>query len=264
LAWILPDPQITSHADNSTEGFHLSQIVALDKPVSSWAPEELGFTRSTIAAVALVALIGGISYWAAVTLVPKPLPAPIQVTQAQLAALPPPPPPPKPLIHQKPPVITKPPPVQSRITIAVKTPPHPIVPPVHHIVIQHPSQVSHPAQPPAPIAPAAPKSPTAPPSPSANGIPAYGSEVHDIIQANQSVPPALAELGISGTAVIQLVISPSGQVISAKILQSSGNAVIDQVALDHAEHAHFDPFTPDMPDQPWTFTVPVNIQPQND
>lgn len=223
---------------------------------SPWAPRELGVPRAASAAISLVALLSlGLSL-AYKDFMPKPPVPAIQVTQAQLTQLPTPTPPPPPKVvpppKPLPAVIPKPPPVASRIVVATTPPPRHLFKPIPHPVVSHqppsPVPVTHPV-PPQPAAPVVPTS----------GIPIYGSQMHAILQANQDVPPALAQLGISGTAMVEITVAPDGHVLSAKIVTSSGNPLIDQTALDHALHASFGAFNAQMPSTPLQYTVPVEI-----
>jgi TonB family protein len=75
------------------------------------------------------------------------------------------------------------------------------------------------------------------------------------------VPPVLAQEGISGTAVIEILVAPNGHVISAKVHTSSGISLIDQVALQHAQSAVFPPFNDEMPQVTRAFLIPIEIQP---
>lgn len=241
-------------------------------PFNSWEPKEFGIPRATAVAIALVVLISGFCYWATIVLAPKPPIQAIQVTQAQLVSLPaptPPPPPPKVIPPPKPlpAIIPKPLPVPSRIVVATKPPPpvRHIYKPVAHPVVTHqpapPMPVAHPAPPQsAPVSHAAPAQPAGPPT---SGIPIYGSEMHNILEQNQNVPAALAELGVSGTALVEITVAPDGHVISVKLIRSGGNSLIDQTALDHALHATFPPFSSDMPSSSLSFVVPVDIEPQS-
>jgi protein TonB len=88
--------------------------------------------------------------------------------------------------------------------------------------------------------------------------------MHAILEQNTNVPQALATLGISGTALVQVTVAPDGHVLAAKIVRSSGISLIDQTALAHALEAHFGAFSADMPQSALTFTVPVNIAPADD
>jgi protein TonB len=106
----------------------------------------------------------------------------------------------------------------------------------------------------------------APPQPAAqpiSGLPIYGAQMHTVLQANQDVPPSLAQLGISGTAYVQIIVAPDGHPVSAKIYRSSGNALIDQTALQHAMQANYGAFNAQMPIIAQTFIIPVDIQPQD-
>ncbi|HTQ70876.1 MAG TPA: TonB family protein [Acidocella sp.] len=234
-----------------------------------WDAPELGLPKATFIAIVLVALICALLFAAALGLKPKAPPPAIQVTQATLTSLPQPTPPPKVVPPPKPipAVIPKPPPVPSKIVVATKPPP-----PVRHVMKQPPPKpVMHhteaptkpiPPQPAAPVSAAAPAAHPAPPAAApTSGIGPYGAAMHSIIQANQNVPPALAQLGISGTAVIKIEVAPSGQVIGASVVRSSGNPLIDQTALEHARDAHFPPFNNEMPGAALTFEVPVQIMP---
>jgi protein TonB len=118
-----------------------------------------------------------------------------------------------------------------------------------------PPAVPAPAPAPRPVAPAAPT----------NGIPVYGEQIYSIIQSNQNVPAILSEMGLSGTAVIEIVVAPNGKVLSARVAKSSGVPIIDATALDHARNAQLPPFNSEMPDRPRAFLVPIAIEPgQND
>ncbi len=77
--------------------------------------------------------------------------------------------------------------------------------------------------------------------------------------ADQSVPPALAQLGVSGTCLIRITVAPDGSVISASIARSSGIPLIDQTALQHAMQAHLSAFNSQMPNTPQEFLIPVEI-----
>ena len=216
----------------------------------------------------------------------QPVPPPIQVIQVTLTQLPKPAPPasPKPVQPPKPvpapivpplplpppkpvpAVIPKPPPVPSHVPVATeRLPPPPPSPPVRHVAkpAPHPLSQPRPIAPPHPVyqpspapPPAAPTLPAAPTS----GIPVYGRQIYEIIQANQNVPDALAELGLSGMAVIEIVVAPSGKVLSARVDKSSGVPVINSTALAHARDAQLPPFNHDMPDRPHAFLVPIRIQ----
>jgi protein TonB len=235
----------------------------------TWEPKELGLPRATALAIILVALIGGFCYVAAEDLAPPKQPQVIQVTQAQLVQLPvpkPPPPPPPPPPKVVPPpkplpvVVPKPPPIPSKIVVATKPPPpvHHIFKPVHKVI----PRIQPPAPPPVTQPPPTP-APPQPPVERTDGEAAYGSTMHAIIQSNQDVPQALAQLGVSGTAIIRVEVAPNGHVVSAEVIRSSGVPLIDSTALDHVRSASFPPFNQNMPGETVAFTVPVEIDGEN-
>jgi protein TonB len=212
-------------------------------------------------ALLLFAVVAAICLYAMNNIIPPKQPEVIQITQAQLTAVPvpkpPPPPPPKVVPPPKPLPVTipKPPPIPSKIVVATKPPP-----PVHHVIKHIPKPIPHVEQPtPPPVV--QPPTPTPPQvaAPRTDGIGPYGSAMHSIIEQNQDVPPALAQLGVSGTAVVSVEVAPDGSVVSASIVRSSGVSLIDETALDHVRSAHFPPFNADMPNQTQRFTVPVEI-----
>jgi len=238
----------------------LHQNAAQAGPFPPWAPKELGLTKATLLSLFLVAVILAFCLYASGVLPPPPPPAAIQVTQAQLVTLPTPTPPPPPKVipppKPLPAIIPKPPPIPSKIQVATKRPP-----PVHHVYkpVPHPV-VTHTPPPPVPAQKPAPPQPAAQPT---SGLPIYGAQMHSILEANQNVPPALAQLGISGTAYVEIVVAPDGHAISAKIYRSSGNPLIDQTALQHALAANYGAFNAQMPRSAQAFIVPIEIQPQD-
>ncbi len=236
------------------------QTAAPAAPMTPWEPKELGPVKSAALAILLVVVIIAFCLYASGVLPPPPPPAAIQVTQAQLVTLPTPTPPPPPKVipppKPLPAVIPKPIPVPSKIVVATKPPP-----PVHHIYkpVPHPV-VTHTPPPPVPEKQPAPPQAAAQPT---SGLPIYGAQMHAILEQNQNVPPALAQLGISGTAYVEIVVAPDGHAISAKIYRSSGNGLIDQTALQHALAANYGAFNAQMPTSNQAFIVPIDIQPQD-
>jgi protein TonB len=240
-------------------------------------------------AILLVGVITAAGVWLSVSFGPKPESPAIQAMQVSLAQLPkpappappvskpippPPPVPPQPAPPPKPvpAVIPKPPPVPSHVPVETRKPPPP-PPPVPHVSrpVPHPPHppyrrppVRRPAAPPAaPAAPRAAPTPAAPVVPT-SGIPVYGERVYEIIQADQNVPQVLSEMGLSGRAVIEIVVAPSGKILSARVYKSSGVPIIDATALEHARDAQLPPFNNRMPNQPHAFLVPIQIQAAND
>ncbi len=66
---------------------------------------------------------------------------------------------------------------------------------------------------------------------------------------------------LSGAAIIKAVIAPNGQLMSPRILRSSGNALVDKSALAAVQRGGFRPFGANMPATPITITVPIEIKP---
>jgi protein TonB len=244
-----------------SKGFSLYPDALPAGPFRHWEPKELGLPKAAAVSVLLVVAIVAFCLFASGVLPPPPPPPAIQVTQAQLVQLPaptPPPPPPKVIPPPKPlpAIIPKPIPVPSKIVVATKPPP-----PVKRIYKPVPKPVvTHQPAPPVPVKTPTPPQPVAQPT---SGLPIYGAQMHSILEANQDVPQALATLGISGVAYVEIVVAPDGHVISAKISRSSGNGLIDQTALQHAMEAHFSPFNAQMPTTPQAFVIPIDIQPQD-
>ncbi len=239
--------------------------------LSPWQPDELGLPKATALALLLVALIGGFCIVTMVILRPPVQPVVVQITQAQLTTLPQPTPPPPPKVipppKPLPAVIPKPPPVQSRIVVATKPPPpvRHVYKPVPHPVVNHltakPLAKPLPPVPQAPAAPATPAPAPAAPAARTDGIPIYGAQMRSIIEANHNVPQALAQLGLSGEVVVSVVVAPDGHVISASVVHSSGNPLIDQTAVQHTLEASFAAFNADMPAVNTTFVLHIDVQP---
>jgi len=49
-------------------------------------------------------------------------------------------------------------------------------------------------------------------------------------------PPEAVALGLEGEVILLLILSDSGQLVSAAVARSSGHALLDQAALDAARH----------------------------
>ena len=54
-------------------------------------------------------------------------------------------------------------------------------------------------------------------------------------------PDMAKEQGIQGTCIVEVVISTNGQVLSAKVFQSSGNALLDAEAIKAAKRSGYKP-----------------------
>jgi TonB family protein len=67
----------------------------------------------------------------------------------------------------------------------------------------------------------------------------YDKAVTDAIAQNTKMPPGMWALGLSGVVHIDLILAPSGQIISADVSQSSGTGGLDDLALQQVENTHF-------------------------
>jgi len=234
----------------------------------NWEPRELGLPRATLVAILLAGVVISFCVWISLPSGQKSVSQAMRVTLTELPQPAPPPMPKAPLPSKPVPnVIPKPPPVPSHIAVATQPPSvRYISKRVRHPVIRHmpsrerssapvnkaPPPISAPVRA-APVA-AAPAAPT-------RGIQSYAAQMYTIIEADQTVPFILAQMGATGTAVIEIEVAPDGQVISAHVAKSSGIPLIDATALNHARNAHLPPFNDEMLDQPHAFLVLINIQP---
>ncbi|HQT68555.1 MAG: hypothetical protein B7Z78_10215 [Rhodospirillales bacterium 20-60-12] len=224
-----------------------------------WKPEEMGLPRATAATLVIIAVTGALMYGAIQVFPQAPPKPPLNVTEVKMVTLaqpkppPPPPPPPKVVPPKLEPIpIPKPPPIPSRIVVPTKPPPKPVI---HRVVPKPPPPVVQ-----APVV----NTPPPPPQPAVqntSGIPAYAAGMHDMIENNITIPPALASLGLSGTATIQAKVDPNGHVEWAKVIKSSGNPLIDKAALDGVLGHPYRPFTSNMPTIPAIITVAIEIDP---
>ncbi|CDQ11181.1 Putative TonB family protein [Acidithiobacillus ferrivorans] len=229
----------------------------------SWAPQRPKghFGRALlIGAVLEVVLVGGLILGSSNAPPPKPMVKKIIAIHMVQPAPPKPkpvPPPPKPVVHPKP---------------VPKPLPHPI--PQPKPVVQHvPAPKPLMAKTPLPTAPVVPPSPpvTTPPPPPPPPPPApsmaareaavdqYAGIVRARVQADAHVPEAVRLMHLSGTAVITFRLTPSGQLLWAKIAQSSGVGPIDKAALKSVEEGAYPPFTKNMPKHASNFNVEVHL-----
>jgi len=202
-------------------------------------------------------MIGGLIYSnlsQPVTVQPKPKIMAIHMIKPAPPKPKPVPPPPKPVAHPKP--IPKP-------------VPRPIPRPIPHPVIHHPLPPKPLlAKTPAPRAPVytPPVTPPPPPTPAAPSpaarqaaLDAYAAMIRARVQADTRVPESVRLMHLSGTATVTFRLTPSGQLLWAKITGSSGIGVINRAALKSVRDANYPPFTKKMPKQPTDFTVLVHL-----
>ena len=221
-------------------------------------------------AIADLVLIGGL-VWYGETHVTPPPPVKKQVMTVQMVTLPPPPKPmppkpvvkptppkplpPKPVIHHTPP----PPPPAPHPKMVVPPKPLPPTPPAPPVKVAPPKPVPKPVTPPPPPAP--------PPLSSAEKADLMGQYVaalRPIIQSQLRVPAELRSMGVSGTATIEFEVSPTGQVLWAKVLKPSPLGAVNRAALAAIRSGNFPPFLKKMPKQNTVFEIPIEVGANSD
>lgn len=211
-------------------------------------------------------LVGGLLWLGAHIPAPKPLPVEKKIIAVHMVqpapSLPKPvPPAPKPVVQPKP--LPKPVPK----AIVHRPTPKPVL---------HPTPAPKPllAKTPAPTAPvytppvATPPAPPPPPAPSPatqqDAIASYAALLRARVQADTRVPEAVRLMHTSGTAVISFRLTPSGQLLSARVAQSSGVDPIDRAALQAVQGGSYPPFTKNMPTHAMAFAVQVHLSAHQD
>ena len=169
--------------------------------------------------------------------VPKPLPKPV---------------PPKPVMHQ----VTPPPPrPHPKVVIPPKPASTPPAPPVKQVT--PPKPVPMPAPKPVVTPPPAPPPMSAQQTASMMGR--YVGMVRPIIQQSLRVPAELRAMGLSGKATVEFEISPSGQLLWAKIIKPSPLGAVNRAALAAIQKGGFPPFLKKMPKQNTVFQIDVKV-----
>ncbi|BBF65783.1 energy transducer TonB [Acidithiobacillus sp. 'AMD consortium'] len=170
--------------------------------------------------------------------VPKPLPKPV---------------PPKPVVHHVPPPPPRP---HPKVVIPPKQPaPTPPAPPVKQVT--PPKPVPMPAPKPVVTPPPAPPPMSAQQTASMMGR--YVGMVRPIIQQSLRVPAELRAMGLSGKATVEFEISPSGQLLWAKIIKPSPLGAVNRAALAAIQKGGFPPFLKKMPKQNTVFQIDVKV-----
>ena len=93
-----------------------------------------------------------------------------------------------------------------------------------------------------------------------SGLGPYRAGLHRQIERNMLSDRATAQLGVSGTAVIEATIAPDGRVGSARLARTSGVRAIDDAALGAVQRGGFPAFGPHMPAGPITVSVPIGVE----
>ncbi|MFA7495681.1 MAG: energy transducer TonB [Acidithiobacillus sp.] len=230
-------------------------------------PKDPFFKYALGGAVAVeVLLVLGLVWYGSKTPPPPTLKPKEHVIAVQMVTLPPPPPkvipkpkpvPPKPVVqHFKPP----PPRPHPKVVIPPKPAPTPPAPPVKAVTPPAPKPVPVPPVPPRPVVKAAPPAP--PPLSAAQTASLMGRYVgllRPMIQQNLHVPAELRAMGLKGKATVQFEVSPTGQVLWAKVIVPSPLGAVNRAALAAVESGSFPPFLKKMPKQNTIFQIPVEV-----
>lgn len=86
----------------------------------------------------------------------------------------------------------------------------------------------------------------------------YDQAVADAVRQNTKMPPGMWALGLSGVVHIDLILAPSGEIISASVSQSSGTGGLDDLALQQIENTHFPAVPANQPQIAHQYDLPVN------
>lgn len=226
-------------------------------------PQRGHFGRALMVGAMLEALLmGGILWVGSRTPPPKPTVPEKKIIAVHMVQPAPPkpvpiPPPPKPVVQPKP----TPKPIPRPTPV-----PQPVI---HHTPAPKPLLAKAPA-PTAPIYTPPAHTPPAPPPPAPSAavqqdaIASYAALLRTRVQADTRVPEAVRLMHTSGTAVISFRLTPSGQLLSARVAQSSGVDSIDRAALQAVQGGSYPPFTKNMPKHTMAFAVQVHLSAHQD
>jgi protein TonB len=85
----------------------------------------------------------------------------------------------------------------------------------------------------------------------------YFSKLRERIQKKLAYPSSLRDRRIQGQVEIEISVDPSGRLEKAQVIESSGSAALDRVALESAQNsAPFEPFTGN---QPRSARIPIDF-----
>ena len=173
--------------------------------------------------------------------IPKPLPKPV---------------PPKPVVHH----VTPPPPrPHPKVVIPPKPAPTPPAPPVKTATPPTPTPQSVAASAPKPLVTPPPAPPPMSAQQTASLMGRYVGLLRPMIQQNLHVPAALRAMGLSGKATVEFEISPTGQLLWAKIIQPSPLSAVNRAALAAVKDGGFPPFLKKMPQRNSVFQIDVEV-----
>ncbi|MBU2855798.1 energy transducer TonB [Acidithiobacillus ferrooxidans] len=170
--------------------------------------------------------------------VPKPLPKPV---------------PPKPVVHH----VTPPPPrPHPKVVIPPKPAP---TPPVKTATPPTPTPKSVVTPAPKPLVTPPPAPPPMSAEQAASLMGRYVGLLRPMIQQNLHVPAELRAMGMSGKATVEFEISPTGQLLWAKIIRPSPLSAVNRAALAAVKDGGFPPFLKKMPKQNTVFQIDVEV-----
>ncbi len=107
---------------------------------------------------------------------------------------------------------------------------------------------------------AAPAAPAPPAPPDANAVPAWQGRLIGQLQRAKRYPDAARGAGEEGAAIVSFTMDRAGQVLSVRLVRSSGSAALDQEALALVHRAEPLPPPPaQLPGQTLTLTVPIRF-----
>ncbi|PVE26037.1 hypothetical protein DC522_02040 [Microvirga sp. KLBC 81] len=93
-----------------------------------------------------------------------------------------------------------------------------------------------------------------------NVINRYAARLAAALRSRLRYPDAARLQGVSGVATIRFTMQRSGRIVSASLVRSTGNNILDQAALATAVPGTALPSAPDaLPQQQLTFTVPLRF-----
>ncbi len=205
---------------------------------------------------------------AAAAVAPSPPPPPAEAPPP-LPIEPPPPLPPPPVETPSPPspIELPPPPPPTEPAAPPPSPPPAETPPAPKLEAPPAPKATPQAQPkpqpkPAPARLAAPKSAALSPAPSSAApkadVGAYRASLYARIYSVVRYPESARERGAAGVAVVSFSFDATGQVTSAALAQSSGDAALDADAVAAVRRAS--PLPPPPEGAPRAYTVPIRYR----
>ncbi len=82
----------------------------------------------------------------------------------------------------------------------------------------------------------------------------YDAEIHKAVRTHILRPKKVIE----GTVMVELTISPSGKLLSSRVVKSSGYELLDRTALANLERVPFPPPPDGLPKEPYRVTFPFD------